>query len=477
MQAVLYLMIVQALLGIFDIVYHHELTERITWRKSAALELKLHGVRNLLYAVIFLSLGWLAWNGALAWLFAAILIAEVGITLWDFVEEDRSRDLPPSERVTHALLAVNYGALIALLAPEIWHWAAEPTGLIWTDRGLLSWFMTLVTPGLVFWGLRDLNRARHVRAWTAPETPHLAGLPSAMSFLITGGTGFIGSRLAQMLVAAGHRVTIVTRDRRKAARLAGPLAIVDSVDLLEPGQRFDALINLAGEPVANGRWTAAKKMRILNSRLETTDALVRFIARAEHKPSVLISASAVGFYGTGGETLFEEGSHPRANFTHQLCASWEDRARQAEESSVRVCLMRFGLVLGRGGGMLGGMMPAFELGMGGPIGSGKQWMSWVHIDDAIGLILHAVAGPGLQGPINITAPQPVRNHDFARQLGRALRRPSLMPLPAFALRLLFGEMAEEMFLDGQRVVPKAAEASGYRFQFPDLKSALTAIVR
>jgi uncharacterized protein len=139
--------------------------------------------------------------------------------------------------------------------------------------------------------------------------------------------------------------------------------------------------------------------------------------------------------------------------------------------------MRFGLVLGRGGGVLGGMMPAFELGMGGPIGSGRQWMPWVHMDDAIGLILHAVADPRLRGAINVTAPAAVRNRDFARLLGRTLRRPAVMPLPAFALRLLFGEMAEEMFLDGQRVVPKVAEASGYKFQFPDLKSALAAIIR
>src|SRR5262245_58946407 len=282
MQAIFYLMIVQVLLGIFDIVYHHEMTERITWRRSAALELKLHGVRNLLYAVIFFSLGWLAWNGALAWAFAVLLIAEVGITLWDFVEEDRSRDLPPSERVTHALLAVNYGAIIALLAPEIWRWTAEPTGLAWVDRGLLSWFTTLAAPGLIFWGLRDLNRARHVRAWR-PDASHRTVLPAAMSFLITGGTGFIGSRLAETLVAAGHRVTVVTRDRRKAARLAGPLALVDSIELLDSGQRFDVIVNLAGEPVANGRWTASKKMRILNSRLDTTHALLRFIARAEHK--------------------------------------------------------------------------------------------------------------------------------------------------------------------------------------------------
>lgn len=478
MQAVLYLMMVQAALGVFDIVYHHELTERIAWRKSAALELQLHGIRNLIYAAIFFSLGWLAWNGAFAWLFAVILIAEVGLTLWDFVEEDRSRDLPPSERVTHALLAVNYGALIALLAPEIWRWAAAPTGLAWADRGLLSWFMTAVTPGVLFWGLRDLNRARRVRAWPASDVSQAqAALPAAMSFLITGGTGFIGARLAQALAAAGHRVTIVTRNRRKASRLAGPLMLVDSIALLDSGMSFDAVINLAGEPVANARWTAAKKMRILNSRLDVTNALVRFIAQAERKPAVLVSASAIGFYGTGGETLFDEATLPRRNFTHQLCALWEESARQAEDHGVRVCLMRFGLVLGPGGGVLGGMMPAFELGLGGPIGAGRQWMSWVHIDDAIGLILHAVGDTRLRGPINVAAPLAVRNREFARQLGHALRRPSFMRLPAFVLRLLFGEMAEEMFLDGQRVLPKAALASGYRFRFPDLRSALTAIVR
>ena len=304
-----------------------------------------------------------------------------------------------------------------------------------------------------------------------------AVLSAPMSFLITGGTGFIGARLAQCLTAAGHRVTIVTRDRRKAARLSGPLTIVDRLDLLDPRQRFDAIVNLAGEPVANGRWTPAKKARIVNSRLDITDALVKLIASAERKPAVLISASAIGFYGTGGETTFDESSAANPNFTHRLCAGWEEAATRAEDHGVRVCLLRFGLVLGPGGGMLGGMMPAFEFGGGGPIGSGRQWMSWVHIDDAIGLILHAIADVRLRGPVNVTAPGAVRNREFARQLGRALRRPSFLPLPGFALRLLFGAMAEEMFLDGQRVLPKAAEASGYRFRYPDLPAALAAIVR
>lgn len=203
MQAIFYLMLLQALLGLFDIVYHHEMTERLTWRKSAVLELRLHGVRNLLYAVIFVTLGWLSWNGALAWLFIAILVAEVGLTLWDFVEEDRSRDLPASERVTHALLAVNYGAMVALLAPEILSWSAMPAGLAWANRGLLTWLMTIATPGLTFWGLRDLNRARRLRAMPLMDSAGVSSLlPIPMSFLITGGTGFIGARLAQCLTAA-----------------------------------------------------------------------------------------------------------------------------------------------------------------------------------------------------------------------------------------------------------------------------------
>ena len=478
MHAIFYLMLLQALLGLFDIVYHHEMTERLTWRKSAVLELRLHGMRNLFYAVIFFTLGWLSWNGALAWLFAAILVAEVGLTLWDFVEEDRSRDLPASERVTHALLAVNYGAMLALLAPEILRWTAMPAGFAWADRGLLTWLMTIATPGLIFWGLRDLNRARRLRATPAAGNSGMSAvLPAPMSFLVTGGTGFIGARLAQCLTLAGHRVTIVTRNRRKAARLSGPLTIVDRIDLLDPGQRFDAIVNLAGEPVANARWTAAKKARILDSRLRITDDLLTFIAAAERKPAVLVSASAIGFYGTGGETAFDETSTPQPNFTHRLCARWEQSAARAEEYGVRVCLLRFGLVLGPGGGVLGGMMPAFEFGGGGPIGSGQQWMSWVHIDDAIGLILHAIADARLRGPVNVTAPGAVRNRDFTRQFGRALRRPAFMPLPAFALRLLFGEMAEEMLLDGQHVLPKAAEAGGYRFRYPELPAALAAIVR
>lgn len=372
---------------------------------------------------------------------------------------------------------MNYGAILALLVPEIVQWATAPTGIAWADRGLLTWLGTAAVPGLVFWGFRDLNRARRLQG--LPETGGVRPnelAPSPMSFLITGATGFIGSRLAQCLAAAGHRVTIVARDRRKAARLSGSLMVVDRIDLLDAGRRFDAIVNLAGEPVANARWTAAKKARILNSRLETTDALVQFIESAEHKPAVLISASAIGYYGTGGDSTFDEASDAKANFTHRLCARWEQSAMKAEKHGVRVCLLRFGLVLGPGGGVLGGMMPAFEFGGGGPIGNGRQWMSWVHIDDTIGLILHAIANENLRGPINVTAPGAVRNRDFARELGRALQRPALMPLPAFALRLLFGQMAEEMFLDGQRVLPRAAETSGYRFRYPDLPAALAAIV-
>ena len=478
MELVLYLFLVQGPLGAFDIVYHHEITERLTWRRSAVAELRLHAARNLFYTVIFFSLAWIEWHGVYAWLFAAVLVAEIGITLWDFLVEDRTRDLPGTERVTHTVLAIAYGAILAVLLPVVWGWAALPSGVAWVDRGWLSWVMTLYGGGVLFWGIRDHLRARALARRSPAARPNAArDLPARRSVLVTGGTGLIGRRLCADLIAAGHRVTVVTRDKRKLRDVEGPVAAVDRLDQLDPELCFDAVVNLAGEPVANGRWTPEKKREIRRSRLETTRDAVAFIARAKTRPAVLVSASALGYYGFGADTPFDEDSEPRPSFGQELCGAWEAEALEAEKLGVQVCCLRIGLVLAAEGGALGSMLLPFELGLGGPIGRGRQWMSWIHMDDMVGLILRALADERFRGPVNATAPNPVRNRDFARTLGRVLRRPAVLPLPSRALRFALGEMAEELLLGGQCILPKRAQELGYRFRHPELEGALKDILR
>jgi uncharacterized protein (TIGR01777 family) len=404
-------------------------------------------------------------------------VLEIGLTLWDFVIEDRTRDLPASERITHTLLALNYGAILAMLLPVIAAWATRPSGAGFVDHGPWSWLMTFYAMGVNMWTLRDLTRARWLAARDDSPPPRLtAALPNRISVLVTGGTGFIGRLLCQVLIAGGHRVTVLTRDKRKARLFRGRVTLIESLDDLSDRTRFDVIVNLAGEPVAEGRWTPARRRKILESRVGTTEAVVDFVARARHKPALLLSASAIGFYGTDPDAAFDEDSDPNPGFTHEVCRVWEHKALKARKYDLRVCLLRFGIVLGGEGGALARMLLPFEFGLGGPMGAGQQWMSWIHLDDAVGLLLHAMADVELSGPVNVTAPHPLRNRDFAKALGRALHRPAVLPLPAAALRLALGRMADEVLLSGQKVLPKRAEASGYQYLYADLGEALAEIV-
>jgi uncharacterized protein len=332
----------------------------------------------------------------------------------------------------------------------------------------------LLSPGV---GLRNV-----VDAWAAHGTerspaPALAALlPPRQCILVTGGTGFVGSRLCEILAEAGHRVTVLTRDPRQGRKFRGRVTLIDNVATLGRDTPFDALVNLAGEPVLGGRWTAERRRLLIDSRIETTRALVRLIARSRRKPFVLVSGSAIGFYGVDEDATFTEESAGRPSFTHDLCAAWEAAALAAEAQGVRVCLLRTGIVLGLEGGALAGMRLPFALGLGGRMGSGRQWMSWIHLDDLVGLIIHAMVVETVRGPLNGTAPEPVRNAAFAKALGRALHRPALLPVPAFALRLALGELADEVLLGGQRVLPKKAEETGYQFLYPTLAEALKEIV-
>jgi uncharacterized protein (TIGR01777 family) len=269
-----------------------------------------------------------------------------------------------------------------------------------------------------------------------------------MKIAVTGASGFIGRNLMARL-----------GNESRAVSLRGDLS-----GLL----RSDAVVHLAGEPVSQ-RWTKSVRERIRSSRVEGTRKLVDAL-RAD-PPAVLVSASAVGYYGSRGNELLREDSPPNHGFLAEVCIEWEKEALKAEEFGVRVVCLRNGVVLGRGGDALDKMTLPFKLGIGGRIGDGKQWMAWIHIEDAVGLIEFAVSSANLRGAVNVSAPNPVTNEEFTRTLAKALRRPAIFPVPKFALHLLYGDMAQIVY-ESQRVIPEAAQKAGYRFFFPDLDAAL-----
>lgn len=300
-----------------------------------------------------------------------------------------------------------------------------------------------------------------------------------MQVVVSGATGFVGRHLVAQLQERGDEVVAVTRDTGKALRLLGRgvRAVTWREDeLREAVGSAGAIVNLAGEIIFGQRWSAAQKQRILDSRVEATEKLVAAIQRDGPKPAVLVSGSAIGYYGAHEDEDLDEGSPPGDDFLADVCKRWESAALAAEEAGVRTVVIRTGIVLGQGGGALQRMAMPFRLFAGGPVGSGRQWFSWIHIDDLTGIILHAIDSEDLRGPLNATAPEPRTNVDFSKALGRALGRPSWIPVPAFALRLLFGEGAG-FLVTGQRVLPKRTEASGYSFKYPTAEEALADLYR
>lgn len=304
-----------------------------------------------------------------------------------------------------------------------------------------------------------------------------------MRVLITGGTGFIGRPLCRELARAGHSVTVLTRDPAGAkARVDPAVRLVGWQGFRGPTQELaealadsEVVINLAGEPIAARRWTPQVKSELRASREGTTSALVTACAKQAQRPVLLVSGSAIGYYGPRGEEILTEESPSGSGFLASLCREWEGAARAAERLGIRVALVRIGVVLGRDGGALAKMLPAFRLGLGGPVGSGAQWMSWIHLDDLVRLLVF-VMEQAPTGPVNATAPEPATNASFAQTLGRALHRPAWLPAPGLAVKLLLGEMAEELLLAGQRVVPARAQALEFGFHYPDLPGALQDLV-
>lgn len=303
--------------------------------------------------------------------------------------------------------------------------------------------------------------ARH-RAWEG----------SRITVAVTGSSGFIGSALCHFLTTGGHRVLRIVR--RKPGRDSGEIGWDPMEGRIERArlEGVDAVVHLAGESLTGERWTPAKKRAIWRSRIEGTRLLVDALAGLRRPPRVLVSSSAVGFYGDRGAERLTEAGRPGKGFLADLCREWEAEASAARRAGIRVVQLRSGLVLSPGGGALGTMLLPFKLGIGGRLGSGRQYVSWIDHDDLVALVFHAITTPSLRGPVNATAPHPVPNATFTTILGRVLRRPTLLPVPSLAVRGMFGEMGRTLLLQGARVLPEAATASGFRFDFESLEESL-----
>jgi len=386
---------VQVFMGAFDTLVHHEGTERLAWRASQRHELRLHGVRNFFYAVIFMSFAWLEPHGVFTIILAGILTVEVLITLWDFVEEDLTRKLPATERVNHTLLALNYGAILALAAPYLWAWSFMPTALIPINYG---WWSVMATASAI-------------------------------------GVGVFSAR-----------------DPRKVDQLSQPVRVISNLDMIDDNDRIDVVVNLAGDAIAGGLWTAKKRAKIIASRVDMTRAVHNLIKRLNTKPDCLINGSAVGWYGLqdpADDTELAEGASAKPAFVHDVCAAWENECTPISDLGIRVVILRTGLV---------------EFGLGGIMGHGQQWMPWIEHDDMIRVIAFAISEQTLSGPVNAVAPNPVRNDTFSRDLASALNRPLLVRFPEWLLTKGLGDLGRETMLGGQRVGPTRLIKHGFVFR-------------
>ena len=296
-----------------------------------------------------------------------------------------------------------------------------------------------------------------------------------MKVLVTGASGLIGSSLTSALRQAGHETIALVRraPRTGAAEIQwDPGGAID-------GAKFsgaDAVVHLAGESVASGRWNKQRKARILNSRVQGTQTIAASIARANPRPRVLVNASATGIYGDTGDKIVTEAEPPGSTFLAEVGRQWEQATRAASDAGIRTVMMRTGIVLSTQGGALAKMLPPFRMGVGGRLGDGRQWMGWIALDDLIALFLHALTNESVRGPVNAVAPNPVTNAEFTRALGAALKRPTPFPIPAFAVRAAFGEMGDELLLASCRAMPEAALAKGFQFRHPEIREALAHVL-
>lgn len=483
MHLVFAVMSFQALAGAFDNFWHHELEARLPQRISARHELRLHSAREAIYGLLFAGLAWVQWQGWWVMLPAGLLLVEMFITIADFLEEDRSRKLPPLERALHTVLAVSYGLLLGVIAPLFWQAAQRPSALMLTSYGLWSWLFSVASIGVLAWSVRNAIAVRELGRMVAPLMDPPAN-PQAraqaigrLTVLVTGGTGFIGTALVQKLLSEGRRVIVLTRDPLQARAALGPTVwCVERLDDIPSETHIDAVVNLAGAGILGAPWTQARRQLLLGSRLQIARQLRQLMQRLEHKPEVLITASAVGYYGVPGndDALTESAPAQSGCFQSELCAAIEAAALQNQDMGIRVVCLRPGIVLGKDGGAYPALAFAARLGLGATLGTGRQVMPWIHRDDVLGLITHAMAEPAVQGPLNAVAPQMPSQQGFTQALAASLGRNAWLRLPAWPLRLGLGEMSQ-LLLCGQNAVPTRALASGYRFTHASLESALAAL--
>jgi uncharacterized protein len=485
MTLIFSLLTFQTLLGALDTFWNHEYIERLPSRRAARQELALHAARELLYVFLFLALAWREWRGAWALLIVGVLLLEVAITAWDFVIEDRTRRLSAFERLLHTVLTLLFGVVLMALAPVVVEWFRAPTALIEVSHGGFSTLLTLMAAGMAAWGMRDgLAALRHFRPAEWLRHPiEAAPRPSGRGVLVTGATGFIGGHVVRALRKRGDAVWVWTRDADRALARFGPhVHVVQDLIEIPPDARIDAVVNLAGAPVIGPPWTEKRRRLLIDSRVKTTQQVLDWCARREEAradargvPRVMVTASAIGFYGPGGDDWMTEASPSAAAFQSRLCVEREVAANVSEALGMRVVNLRIGLVLGRDGGIFPRLSLPAKLGMAATIGDGRQWMSWIHLTDLLRIIELTLDEPRWQGAINAVAPAPERQGDFQRALARALGRWHVLRVPGLMLELALGEMAE-LLVKGQRVAPRRLLDGGFEFRHYTLASALRELV-
>jgi uncharacterized protein (TIGR01777 family) len=388
--------------------------------------------------------------------------------------------------VLHTVLAGIYGAFLATLAPHLSAWFGHPTGFAWTPHGAVSWSFMACAAGVWAWSVRNVAAVRRLGRGASPSGPKGSGArgewgvtnpdqPIVPALLVTGATGFIGRTLVAQLRRDGARVIALSRDVTQARALFGAdVRVVDRLDAIPAETRIAAVVNLAGARVLGMPWTPSRRATLLSSRVDATSAVVELMRRLEQRPRVLVSASAVGFYGAspaGSFAPLDEQSPPRpGQFQSDLCVAIEHEARRAEALGVRVVRLRFGVVLGRGDGAYPMLALSSRFGLGAVLGTGRQAAPWIHLDDATSLIRFSLDEAALAGPVNAVAPDTRPQAGFARAMAASFGRRVRLRVPAAPLRCALGEMSE-LLLEGQNVVPSAALAAGFRFRFPTLDEA------
>lgn len=469
------LLTLQIVFGALDNILHHEITERLPSKPSARRELALHSAREAIYGCLFVTFAWTEPQGVFAAVVLLLLGAEIVITLADFLEEDRTRHLPPFERVLHTVLAIFYGGFLISVIPWLATATATASRVTLVDHGWLSWFFTISAVGVLAFSVRNFFAVRTLGQMASRLHPQTS--PSGRTILVTGGTGFIGAALVERLRTRGDRVFVLSRDVRQAKVLLGTTVNhIASLEELPQETRIDAVINLAGAPIIGLPWTASRRRTIWQSRIDTTNAIVSWMSSLEHRPRVLVSGSAIGIYGSRSDEVLTEKHDNGDGFAAELCAAWEAAAMQAGDLGVRVVCMRTGLVLDESGGALPMMALPARFGLGAIFGNGQQWMSWISRNDLLRMIISAIDSDRWHGVVNAVAPEPVRHADFQKSMARSLGRPLYLAVPAWALRLAMGEMSS-IFLYSQRVIPEKAQKLRFTYDVHWASDALDLILR